>query len=154
MASSDFTWLMQAASQAGWIGVWSFHRLDQLAALGIDLVADRGQRLAAALDRGLFPFHRLGENFAQHDHGRERRARDQQIRLDLAEWITGLERIGGNVDDLGVLARLMVAGHPGHDAVDHDHHVGLRQKRAYVVAEMHGVIGRQVHIARFRLHHR
>ena len=55
---------------------------------------------------------------------------------------------------LASLRGCMVARHPRHGAVDHDHHVGLRQERAGIVAEMHGMIGRQVHVARLGLHHR
>ncbi len=55
---------------------------------------------------------------------------------------------------LASLRGWMLRGIHGTGAVDHDHHVGLRQELAGVVAEMHGMIGRQVHVARFRLHHR
>ena len=130
------------------------HGLDQLAALGDDLLAQAGERLAPALDRGGLCLHRLAQRLAQHRDGGERRAGDQQVGFELAERIARLQRVGGNVDDLGVLARLMVARHPRHHAVDHDHHVGLRQQRADIVAEMHGMVGRQVHVARLGLHHR
>ncbi len=128
--------------------------LDQLAAFGDNLLARGGERLAPALDRGALAFHRVGKGLSQQDHRRERRAAHQEIRLELAERIARLQRIGGDMDDLGILARLVVARHPGHRAVDRDHHVGLGEERAHVVAEMHGMVGRQVHVAGFRLHHR
>jgi hypothetical protein len=81
-------------------------------------------------------------------------ASEEPVGLAFAERIARGQRIGGDVDDLGVLARLVVARHPWHHALDDDHHVGLRQQRAGIVAEMHGMVGRQVHVARFGLHHR
>ena len=137
MASSDFTWLMQAASHAGWIGVWSLTLSMNFSALGDHVLARRGERLAAAFDRRLLALHGVGQRAAQHRHGGERRAGDVEVGLELAERIAGLQRVGRDVDHLGVLARLDVARNPRHRAVDHDHHVGLRQELAGVMAEMH-----------------
>ncbi len=61
MASSDFTWLMQAASQAGWIGVWSLTLSMNFWRLATIVLAQLGERLAPALDRGLLAFHGVGQ---------------------------------------------------------------------------------------------
>ena len=100
------------------MGVWSFTVSMSLRRLRDDLLAQRGQRLAAALDGAFFAAHRLGKNLPQHGEGDKRGACDQKIAFDLAERITRLQRIGRDVDDLCVFARSVAARHPRHSAVE------------------------------------
>ena len=79
---------------------------------------------------------------------------DQEIAFELAERITGEQRVGAQTDHLGVVAQRVGTRNPGHRAVEHRDHVGLAEMGGGIEAEAHGVIGRQADVAGFRLHHR
>ena len=129
-------------------------RVEQLFALRRVVFADAGDGFATAIHGPVLRLHHVGQRLPQHRQRRARVAGDDQVRLDLTEREARGERIGGNVDHLGVLARRMRPRNPGHDRVKHDDHVGLWQQAAGLEADMHGVLGREVEVARLALHHR
>ena len=77
-------------------------------------VAQRGDRLAPLVD--VVALHPLAQALAQQRQRAAGRAGDQQIGLEIAERILGLQRIGREVDDLGVAARRYRLRHPRHRA--------------------------------------
>ena len=155
MAFAAFTWLRQWASQAGCTGVWSL----TVSISFLRRAAKSSRTAAIALRRpSAEPFLALLERgaqaFAQHGERGPRVARDQEIGLHLAERIAAGQRIAGDLDDLGVAPRQMGARNPRHDALEHDHHVGLGEQGGGLEAHMHGMVDRQVEVARLALHHR
>ena len=125
---------------------------ERAAPRGDELFAQRGDRLAPGLD--VVALHPLAQALAQQRQRAARRAGDQQIGLEIAERILRLQRIGRDVDDLGVAARRHRFGNPRHRRIEHQHDVGARQQRLDVEAEIHRMIGRQVEIVRLALRHR
>ena len=129
--------------------------LDQLLAARRDLLARGRDRLAAAVGGAVLGvLERGAQAFAQHGERGARVAGDQQIGLHLAERKAARQRITRDVDDLGVASRPMGAWNPRHDALEHDHHVGLGQERGRLEAHMHGMGAGQIEVARLALHHR
>ena len=128
--------------------------LDQLLALGRVFLARGGDGLAACIGGAVLRLGTAAKRFAQEPQRRAGIALHQQVGLDLLERIAGDQRIGRDVDDLGVAPRTAGGGNPRDHAVEHDHDVGLLHPRAGLEAEMHGVVGRQVEVARLGLHDR
>ena len=153
MASSVFSSLRQAAICDVEIGVRARDGFERAAARGDEFLAQRGDRLAPRrrCRRRFIRSRRLSRKQRQRAAGR---AGDQKIGLEIAERILRLQRIGRDVDDLGVAARRHRFGNPRHRRVEHQHDVGPRQQRLDVEAEIHRMIGRQVEVVRLALHHR
>src|SRR6516225_8547085 len=80
-----------------------------------------------------------------------RRASDGEVAGKPTDRIAREERIDAEMDDLAFGLRSFEARDPWHIAFEHEDRVGTVEKRAGIVAEMAGMIGRKAKMARTML---